>query len=130
VPGGQTGWHATSGSADASRRRTGAASRSTRAQKPSGGLHPDRTGLGVAEGGAYAQGAVLAEHERDCVHGGRGPQEGVEDARQERLDVVVHQRGGGDAIESAQRALARFRVPYHRGGDGLIDRVVQPRQLR
>jgi len=39
---------------------------------------------------------------------------------------VVHSAAVAMRIERAQRALARFRVPHHRCGDGLIDRVVQP----
>jgi len=56
-------------------------------------------------------------------------QERVEDARQQRLDVVVHQRAV--AMRSSARSVRSraFGVPHDRGGDGLIDRVVQPGQL-
>ncbi len=84
----------------------------------------------ISEGGAHPQDAVLPQRQRYRVYRGSGPQEGVEDAREQGLHVVVDQRGGGDAVEGAQRPLARLRVAHHRSGDRLVDGLVQTRQLR
>jgi len=107
APARQIGRPASSGSA-ARRARTSEHPRAPRGRrKPSAGASiPYGPGSGSrrrrARAGRRPRGVTSANR----VHGGRGPEEGVEDARQQRLDVVVHQRGGCDAIERAQRARA------------------------